>query len=321
MPSTLIVGDLVHNHDVHYSALGRNQVRGKGYMGYRSMSGLNGGQTGPNDTIEYISIGVFSNSVDWGEAAEANYSYGSVSNGVRMVSHGGYDSADLYYKNFANSGDSIDWGADLTSGAHEFAYDNSTASDGSRGIFMSGGPTSAEMDYFNIAVAGVATTDFGDLTQGRYHVCGSQDGVKGFGLFGRPNGGNVDMIEFIIIQNHANAVDFGEHYQGVSRALAAVDDGNRSVDAGGRDRAEGLHGMDYVTMGVHPGGSLDFGELLNETEGYGGGSSDGSRGIFHGGSQGGSPTIIHAINVGTTGSAVDFGDTTALIGIGAESGL
>ena len=79
--------------------------------------------------------------------------------------------------------------------------------------------------------------------------------------------------------------------------------------------------MDYVTMGVHPGGSLDFGELLNSTEGYGGGSSDGSRGIFHGGTQGGAPTIIHAINVGTTGSAVDFGDTTARIGVGAESGL
>ena len=166
---------------------------------------------------------------------------------------------NCWYKNFASSGNSIDWGGEITSARNN--CENSVASDGNRGVLSGGGtPAVNTMDYFVLGTPGSSAIDFGEMTISSYHCCASQDGSRGMLMFGRPNGGNVDTLQYFMIGSGGGAIDFGEAYQGVARALAAVDDGNRTVNGGGRDRAEGLDGMDYITMGT-TGNSIDFGEL------------------------------------------------------------
>ena len=93
MPSTLMVGEMIHTNDLSSSNFTKGGVAKRGsYSGYRAMSGVAGVGTptsSPITTIEYINIGVFSNAVDWGEAINMTYGYGCASNGVRAVSMGG----------------------------------------------------------------------------------------------------------------------------------------------------------------------------------------------------------------------------------------
>ncbi len=333
MPSTLIVGEVIHTNDLSSSCFTKGGVAKRGsYSGYRGMSGVNGAGTptsSPIDTIEYINIGVFSNAVDWGEAINTTYGYGCASNGVRALSMGGAIAAapemhdNAWYKNFASSGNSIDWGGEITQARN--SAENSVASDGNRGVLCGGGaPSVNTMDYFVLGTPGSAAIDFGDMTFTAYHCCASQDGSRGMILFGRVTGptANVDTLQYFVIGSAQNATDFGEAYQGVARALAAVDDGNRSVNGGGRDRAEGLDGMDYITMGT-TGNSIDFGELTETGFSYHSATSNGHRGLFmNGKADTPNTTTINAITIGTSCTAVDFGEVASThSGDGGSSGL
>ena len=334
MPSTWIVGDIIPTNDLNpYSFTKGGVAKSGSHSGYRGMSGVAGVGTpaaSPISTIEYINIGVFSDAVDWGEAIDMTYGYGCASNGVRAVSMGGAITGgsevrdDSWYKNFASSGNSIDWGGEISQARN--SGENSVASDGNRGV-MSGGAVPASgsvdtMDYFVLGVPGSNAVDFGEIIQAMYHSCCSQDGSRGMIMFGRPNGGNVATLQYFRIGSTSDAIDFGEAYQGVARALAAVDDGSRAVNAGGRDRAEGLDGMDYVTIGT-TSNSIDFGELTEGRFSYHSGSNNGHRGLFYNGRADSPNTVsINSITIGTTCAAVDFGEVASThTGEGGSSGL
>ena len=68
--------------------------------------------------------------------------------------------------------------------------------------------------------------------------------------------------------------------------------------------------IEYITI-ASTGNAADFGDLT-QGRGYGGGCSNGSRGVFNGGVGGGSyRNEIDYIDISSTGNATDFGDLTA----------
>ncbi len=81
--------------------------------------------------------------------------------------------------------------------------------------------------------------------------------------------------------------------------------GARYVHAGG---ASTVNVMDYVTIQT-TGNATDFGDLTVGRY-LGGGTSNGSRGVFGGGYTGSNQDVIDYITIGTTGNAADFGNMT-----------
>ena len=213
------------------------------------------------------------------------------------------------YISISTTGNATDFG-DLTQARYALA----ATSDGSRGVFGGGGSSPAvwpygplvnTIDYIPIATPGNAT-DFGDLTQTRYHLAATSDGSRGvFG--GGLNYPRVNTIDYIPISTPGNATDFGDLT--LARGyLAATSDGSRGVFGGG-DPGASFNAIDYIPIAT-PGNATDFGDL-SQTRNSPGATSDGSRGVFGGGG----PThdarnTIDYITISTPGNATDFGDLT-----------
>jgi len=79
MPSTLIVGEVIHTHDLSsYNYVKGGRSKDRSYLGGRGVM-FNGG---PERTVmDYINIGVIGNAVDFAENVTGHNTSGSVSNG------------------------------------------------------------------------------------------------------------------------------------------------------------------------------------------------------------------------------------------------
>ena len=264
---------------------------------------MTGGYTTTNvDTIDYVTIGVLGDAVDFGELTGNRNVAENVTNGSRAVI-GGADvppqSNIIEYLTFNTIGDSKDFG-DLTQARSA----TGATSDGSRGVFGAGNvpPFTDLIDYVTIGIKTNAL-DFGELTQARQAPGSTGNGSRGLFYSGENPGGNVATIDFITIGNLTNGIDFGDVTTN-RRYAEGVEDGSRGVIGSGWVSANS-DVMDYVNMSV-TGNATDFGNLTSAAHAIGAGS-DGSRGILTGGYVGTtSNDRIEYITISTTGNATDF---------------
>jgi len=285
------------------------------YGGDGVYGGAGGAGSGADEftgVIQFVVIATVGNSVDFGDLTVARNSMAGMSSGSgggRGVFAGSYNKT-IDYITFATPGNAIDFG-DLSAGRDVAELGNEVGvCDGVRGCACGGGSTSGYqiiIDYITIATPGNAL-DFGDLTVARYGSGDASSDTRGVVVGGHQGpglGGSSNTMDYITIATTGNALDFGDtsvarsHLKGVDSAAgrAAFGGGYLNFDI-----------IDYITIAT-PGNALDFGDL-SVSRGYAGGVSNGSRGVWAGGSSGANQfkNEIDYITIATLGNATDFGD-------------
>ena len=177
------------------------------------------------------------------------------------------------------------------------------------------------IDYITIQSAGNAT-DFGDLIEARYGICGSSSSTRGLKWQGMPYPGTTNgtvSIDYITIASTGNALDFGD-CDALGKRCAALATNTRSVKAGGSGLNDEL--MEYVTI-ASTGNTTTFGDLLDSVNnGDMWGGSNTTRGVYLGRSESDAAqhgNRIQYITIASTGNATDFGDLQLVNSSGASS--
>ena len=132
-------------------------------------------------------------------------------------------------------------------------------------------------------------------------------GTRGLFVGGR-NPANSDTIDFVSIDTTGNAVDFGNRLE-AGRQGGATGSRVRGVICG---RPAPLHSnvIEFLTF-ASQGNTQDFGDSTNTRAGAPMSVSNGTRGVFAGGTVDASDNvgnIIDYVTIAQTGNAVDFGD-------------
>ncbi len=194
---------------------GSNETRG-----IRS-GGVDGPNSNPFNTIDYVTIASTGNAKDFGDLTTRQKYPISVNSPTRMLIAGGvnvpgHPSANntIEYLNFATYGNTAEFG-DLTQ--IQSAGGAGAACSSTRGIFfvegyISGGWSNTNViNYVTMASTGNAV-DFGDLTFARKNSGSTSSKTRALcagGYYGSsPNYTNA--IEYIEIATTGNAVDFGD---------------------------------------------------------------------------------------------------------------
>ena len=220
---------------------------------------------------------------------------------------GGYPVvADIQIINLATTGNAVDSGNNFTSNR----YLSGATSDRTRGVYFGGYTTSAEIRFNDIATAS-STSDFGDLSAGRWAVTGASDGVRGLALGGTAGpstiNAGVNEIEYVTIQATGNAVDFGDLIKELA-GCSSCNSPTRAVTFGGIEDSSNSAQTDiqYVTMSTL-GNAADFGDLSGNLQDTGsGGGGNAIRGITNVGNN--YSNILEFITIATLGNSKDFGD-------------
>ena len=132
-------------------------------------------------------------------------------------------------------------------------------------------------------------------------------GARGLFIGGRTPS-NVDTIDYVTISTTGNAIDFGNRLE-AGRQGGATASRIRGVICG---RPAPLHSniIEFLTI-ASTGNTQDFGDSTSARAGAPMAVSNGTRGIFAGGTVDASDTITNLIDyvtIAQTGNAVDFGD-------------
>ena len=114
--------------------------------------------------------------------------------------------------------------------------------------------------------------------------------------------GSYDIIDYITIASLGNATDFGDLLSAKEIGGSQVSSGSRGVIGGGATTDV----LQYITC-ASLGDAIDFGDLVDNHY-YPTAVSNGTRGIWIGGAQGGADDPMDYITIATTGNASDFGD-------------
>ncbi len=263
---------------------------------------INSGTFG-NNQIQRWTISTPANATDFGQLSRGTGSsngIAAVSNKDRILFFGGSNgNSTAEYISPTTPGNATAWGASLTDGLTYAAG----ASNGTRGLFIGdfNSGNDAQIYYFaDIANAGTATIDFGDLTVARNRSSALSDGsrvVFGGGYAGSNPGYNT--MDYVTADTTGNATDFGDLT--VARyALGALANRTRGVFMGGYSSNR----LDYITVAT-TGNATTFGSQSTSRQGANGGATNGTRGTQAGGN---SSSVIDYFEIDTPGNAVDFGD-------------
>ena len=188
---------------------------------------------------------------------------------------------------------------------------------GERGFTFGGSSSGAEILYFNIgtAIAGVSTTDFGDLGQtierpaslsSRYRIVRVAGNVN-------PTGSNTnqDVIDYFTAGSTGSARDFGD-YLYVTQQAGACSDGTRGIIGAGSTTPgvnTATNTMGYITIN-NASDCVEAG-ILSESRHSAMTTSDGNRAIFASGTA--APAVVTTMDYTTfisLASCVDFGEIT-----------
>ena len=124
-------------------------------------------------------------------------------------------------------------------------------------------------------------------------------------------------MDYITIATTGNAQDFGDVI-GASYGMnqgGQAGSSTRGLIAGGSSASSPaeVEKIQYVTISTL-GNSVDFGDLVDQNGYFNAGASSGTRALFAGGGNIGSPFVtvntIQFVTIATTGNASDFGDLT-----------
>ena len=288
-----------------YGAVARYGDRAVMACGHDDSSNIN--------TIQYWNTTTTGNSSDFGDFILATRGCSALSGSggaSRAVNAGGWSNKwddEIGYFTIPTPGNAVDFG-DLTTGGQWSA----AMSSGTRGVWAARSE-STDICYIAIATTGDAT-DFGDMVVAGGAACGASSETRGL-IMGGNRGGNY--IDYITIASPGNATDFGDLTTGGSgvRNLGGFSSSAGRACAGGglgNNTGSAVNVIDYVTI-ASTGNATDFGDLLSTYEDLNG-CSNGTRGMFLGGSSGGSRTnVIQYITIANTGNATDFGDLISVI--------
>ena len=131
-------------------------------------------------------------------------------------------------------------------------------------------------------------------------------GIRGLFYRGYVGPTNSNVIDYITMSSAGNAVDFGDALTD-ARQAGATGSNTRAVVVG---RNSANNTIEYVTF-ASAGDAADFGDSTANRAGAPSAVSNGTRGIFAGGSN---PYInsMEYVTIATTGNAKDFGDLTVV---------
>ena len=190
---------------------------------------------------------------------------------------------------------------------------------GARGYHAGGNnvPSStSKIGYFAIASTGNAS-NFGDLTYGRIGLDATSNETRiVFGPGQNDNspyyGGPSTEYDYITSATTGNATTFGETANGNGRAYVSGVSGvyGRGCYGGGNEGPASpttkVDSIDYVTIDT-TGNASDFGEM---SAGFSSraGMSNGTRGVWGGGSAPGASNVMDYITISSLGNSTDFGD-------------
>jgi hypothetical protein len=232
------------------------------------------------NTIEYITISITSNALDFGDLSTANRYQTALSNSTRGIFAGsaGPIINTIEYVTISTIGNAIDFG-DVTVSRGVMG----TCSSSTRGVLAGGEVTSNVIDFITISTLG-NTSDFGDLTVARQGVSGCSNSTRG--IFGSGYAYNVpaapttavyNIIDYIQISTTGNAQDFGDLTVNRGHAFS-VSSNTRGVFAGGSLFPGTSNVIDYVTF-MSIGNAIDFGDMGAAAAGSSGGMSNGHGGL------------------------------------------
>ena len=133
-------------------------------------------------------------------------------------------------------------------------------------------------------------------------------------LAGGNSGGNLNVIQKLIISTAGNSTDFGD-LSSTRNQVSASSSSTRAVFGGGEESVP-VNTMEYVTI-ASAGNATDFGDMVAAHNSRGACAND-TRLVFAGGEKysGGSRStsnVIDYITIASTGNSTDAGDLSAAI--------
>ena len=286
-------------------------------IGARAMfAGGNNSVTGSPSTfpaIDFKQVATLGNALDFGDLDVALDVPSGAANNVRGIIAGGYkpapsagDSNVIQKVTIATLGNATDYG-DLSSARRN----RDGCADSSRALFMSGYPTTAQIDMVTIMSDG-NSVDFGDTTDARYNTGGVADRVRGVAA-GGTSPDPVNVMDYVTIQSTGNSVDFGD-------LTDRTDDANGHASStrgifvlgNGAPHTSAQNIINFITI-ASTGNATDFGDAHGGDEKACTGSS--TRALIAGGYGPASPYArvnnISFIEISTLGNSNDFGDLTS----------
>ena len=296
-----------------------NKYLGDGSTGTGTRAINAGGYDSPNstnvNTIDYNTIEIQSNSVDFGDLVAATSRPGAVSDRTRYVNMGGSDPGTLntiQFVSVSSTGNTSDFGDISASNVARAGY---SANDRTRGVFGGGGtPQNTNvLHYITIQSTG-NSIDYGDLTSepGQYRMGNVASTTRGLlmGLYapGGDSHANHNTIEFITIATLGNSVDFGDLTSTASNTASS----SNSVRAIRLGKWPTNDMIDFVTIATL-GDAIDFGDLAASV--YDTTSAANSTRILQISGNGPVAPVyvtntITFVEIATTGNSKDFGDVT-----------
>ena len=286
-------------------------------IGARAMfAGGNGPSTFP--AIDFATVATTGNALDFGDLNVAQDVPAGLANNIRGLIAGGYtpspvsgNSNVIQKVTIPTTGNATDYG-DLSSARRN----RDGCADSSRGLFMSGYPSTAQIDMVTIMSDG-NSVDFGDTTDARYNTGAVADRVRGVAA-GGTSPDPVNVMDYVTIQSTGNSVDFGD-------LTDRVDDANGHASStrgifvlgNGAPHTSAQNIINFITIAT-TGNATDFGDAHGGDEKACTGSS--TRALIAGGYGPASPFArvnnISFIEISTLGNSSDFGDlTTTLAGM------
>ena len=228
-----------------------------------------------------------------------------------------------------SGGTAFDFG-DSTNGS---MYAMTAVSSSTRAVFAGGHTSQASpypvtnlMEFVTISTTSNCT-DFGDLNVGAANRVGASNQTRGLIAAGyAPNTRNIDKIEIATL---GDATDYGDlvnqGFYGLNSG-GMVSSSTRGVYAGGSGNSAPV-AVNTITFSLFStsGNSTDFGDLTHTNAYFNTGNSNGTRGIFMGGSDIDSPypatDQIDYVTIASAGNAIDFGslNTSRYSAMGASN--
>lgn len=237
--------------------------------------------------IEYVTISMSSDALDFGDLTQKKLYVGFSSNGYTGIICGGkYENAGSYsfynvieYITFSNKCNGTDVG-DLQLGYATSPYHCSN----NVLMVVGGGGTPMGLNMLTISFAMfVCSSSFGTLTTNLSNGASCSDGIIGLFCGGNCSGGYSNSIEYITYSQLSNAVDFADMLIG-SRGMCGCSSDTRGVVHMG---TKGALKIQYVTFATKAN-AVSFGVFSSYTHqgnDYRGACSNNIFGLFAGGSK------------------------------------
>ena len=163
-----------------------------------------------------------------------------------------------------------------------------------------------DIDSLEISTLGNAV-EFGDgyATQGGGRTGASSTRALLYG--GRTSPNDLDTIEYVTIASAGSGIDFGNMTRAAKEPYDGMCSSTRLIMAGGKaNPSPGSNIIDYVEMHTL-GNAVDFGDLTQVSI-YGGATNSPVRGVYAGGENPGTISLIGYVTIASKGDAKEFGD-------------